>query len=399
MGSDISIQTARNAEEPIASQPDCQYFFRKHFQPAPNGLHQSFIDNALEFIFCTTANDTLLFANDPFIRHFGMPSCQQAIDGSAEVLFETPEDYRRLRDRVLEEQRVTTQTVHFKTANGGRMTGLVNCQCHKHENGMLILNWMVLDISHHVELKTRLRSKNEELKEVNSKMEKFLYSTSHDLRSPLSSILGLINLMRLETKDPEILDYIGKIEGSAVKLDRIVQDLRGFSNTSYKSKKIQRIVLEDLTQKVIASYHGTEYFRQIHFEITAHEREPFFSDAESIEIILDNIIRNAIHFYDANKVRPFVRIAIGTDAKELQLEVMDNGIGISKMHQSLIFDMFYKASHQSRGAGLGLYIVKESIQQLKGSVTVESEIGFGSIFRFRIPNNPGETKEEDQFDS
>jgi signal transduction histidine kinase len=128
-------------------------------------------------------------------------------------------------------------------------------------------------------------------------------------------------------------------------------------------------------------------FGNITFEIVAREKFPFYTDQERLEIILDNIVRNAFHFYDSNKAHSFVRITIIIDSTDAYVEILDNGIGIGKAHQSQIFNMFYKASNLSKGAGLGLYIVKESLHQLDGNIIVESEIGFGSLFKIRIPNH------------
>lgn len=255
-------------------------------------------------------------------------------------------------------------------------------------NGVANYLWIVSEKNEPKEnLQVSLKNKNEELAQVNTRMEKFLYSASHDLRSPLSSILGLVNLMRLETKDTGILDYINKIESSAGKLDKIIQDLKGLTKTTYQRRKSQPVSPEELIRKIILGYHNEEQFNLIHFETEVREDYPFLSDKECVEIIFDNIIRNAIHFYDVNKVCPFVRVMVKVDERELVMEVLDNGIGIGKMHQDKIFDMFYKACYSSQGAGLGLYITKESLNHLRGYVAVESEIGFGSIFRVRIPND------------
>src|SRR5690606_2411321 len=81
------------------------------------------------------------------------------------------------------------------------------------------------------------------------------------------------------------------------------------------------------------------------------------------------------------------RINVNITPLEATFEVIDNGIGVATQHVHNVFNMFYKASERSKGAGLGLYIVKESVHQLQGKILFESEIGFGSVFRFIIPND------------
>ncbi|MFZ6011556.1 MAG: sensor histidine kinase, partial [Bacteroidota bacterium] len=182
------------------------------------------------------------------------------------------------------------------------------------------------------------------------------------------------------------LEYVSKIEMSALKLDKIIKDINSFSKTTYQRVKNDKIEFEQLIWKVINNYQNDQHFKRIDFEVKMTSKFAFYSDRDRIETIIDGIIRNAIHFMDVNKTRPFVRVDVKVDHQEVRVEVIDNGVGIAKQHHDKIFNMFYKASLNSRGAGLGLYIVKEGLEQLHGSVEVDSEVGFGSVFRLQIPN-------------
>jgi signal transduction histidine kinase len=228
----------------------------------------------------------------------------------------------------------------------------------------------------------------EDLAKVNAQMEKFLYSTSHDLRSPLNAIFGLVNLLRLEQPNQTILDYASKIESSANRLDEIINDVTRFSKNSYQRPKSEKIFLEPLIWKIIEINLGaSENFKRIKFEVLVEQDETFYSDTERLEIILTNIIRNAISFSDSNKSRPFVTLKANAIDNNIIIEIIDNGIGIGKAHLDDIFNMFYCATDRSKGAGLGLYVAKEAVERLKGTIEVESEIGFGSMFRIKIPND------------
>lgn len=227
----------------------------------------------------------------------------------------------------------------------------------------------------------------EDLAKVNAQMEKFLYSTSHDLRSPLTSILGLVNLIRLEQPSNSVLDYANKIESSVDRLDEIIKDIMRFSKNSYQRIQSEKILLEPLIWKIINGNIGIVGNTRIKFEVAVEENETFYSDAERLEMILTNIIRNAIVFFDNNKSRPFVAVKVNALGDEIKIEIMDNGIGIGKTHLDSIFNMFYRATDRSKGAGLGLFVAKEAAERLKGSIYAESEIGFGSMFRITIPND------------
>ncbi len=349
-------------------------------------LCRSFIDTTFEILFRTTLDGKILFANRMFLQHFEFCDRKKIKECDVVELFEDHSHYRLMLEKLSLGKRILSETVFLKRKGGKRMTSLINANLDSSGDGQFI-SWTALDISSQVESEGTLLSRNNELGKVNRQMEKFLYSTSHDLRSPLTSILGLVNLMRMENKDPIIQDYVSKIEFSTFKLDRIIKDIMSFSRTTYQGTKSERIFFEALVWKSINNYRDNPNRRRVNFHVETVGDFPFFSDTERIEIVLDNIIRNSIHFFDANKARPFIRVNIAVEMEQVKLNFIDNGIGIGQQHLDHIFDMFYKASHLSKGAGLGLFIVKETIEKLHGTIHFESEIGFGTLIRVCIPND------------
>ncbi|HCW06309.1 MAG TPA: hypothetical protein DGG95_02970 [Cytophagales bacterium] len=350
-------------------------------------LYRSFLETTFELIFKSSANGKIVYSNQLFLKNFGFECAKKIRGQDIRVLFENESQYFALEERLKTETKIEGEVVLFRKADGSRLTGMVNCKLSVDHRGANVFNWIVLDISRQVESESILKSKNEQLAKVNHQMEKFLYSTSHDLRSPITSILGLINLVRLDSKDQAALSYIQKIEVCTLKLDKIIRDIMSFSRATYQHESSERTDLELLIWRIINGQMTESQARRIHFDVQCNGVIPFFGDANRLEIVIENIIRNSIHFYDVNKSRPFVRVSVTVDNEKASLEFMDNGIGIGKQHLSEIFNMFYKASHLSKGAGLGLYIVKETLQKLKGSISVESEIGFGTVFRVVVPND------------
>jgi signal transduction histidine kinase len=108
------------------------------------------------------------------------------------------------------------------------------------------------------------------------------------------------------------------------------------------------------------------------------------TDSYRLRVILNNLITNAIKYADLSKERPYVKIGLSHENGYHHIKITDNGIGIKEEHQQKVFDMFYRASTSSKGSGLGLYIVKESVDKMKGQVDVQSEYGKGSVFSLRI---------------
>lgn len=349
-------------------------------------IYRSFIDTTFEVMFRTSADGSIHFCNHLFLKTFGFTNYRDVKHTKITSLFSDPLVFEALKNRVEKEKRVVSERILFKRPNSSIMHGLINCSSYQ-DQGTVVFNWTVLDITQQVESEFNLLKKNEELAKVNHHMEKFLYSTSHDLRSPLTSILGLVNLMRVEVKESAVLDYIDKVELSTLKLDKIIKDIVSFSKATYQRSYSEKIDFEALIWKVVNGYHQDPAMRKINIEIKVATGFPYYSDPERLEIIIDNLIRNCIHFYDGNKARPFIRVNATIEKTKATIEIFDNGIGIGQTHLSQIFNIFYKASHLSKGAGLGLFIVKETIEKMNGSITVESEIGFGTMIKLFIPND------------
>jgi signal transduction histidine kinase len=349
-------------------------------------LYRSFLDNTFELVFRSSSEGNIQFANKLFIKTLGFDSSRKVRGFLVQELFNNPDDYVTLLSSILSAKIITDEKIIFRKLNGDQIIGRVNCHLHNDENGNQVFNWTILNITQYVEFEDGLQQKNEQLAKLNLQMERFLYSASHDLRSPLTSIMGLVNLVRMETQNASILECVNKIEASTAKLDKIIHDVMSFSKTTYQRLKSERVDFESVVWKVINYNSADENFRSIAFGVKVEGSARFYSDNERIEIILDNLIRNAIQFYDCNKLNPFIKIHVNLQSQHATIQVIDNGTGISSQHIDSIFNMFYKASLHSRGAGLGLYIVKEGLAQLKGTIKAESEIGFGSVFTITIPN-------------
>lgn len=235
-----------------------------------------------------------------------------------------------------------------------------------------------------------LKTSNEELKKSNMELDKFVYSVSHDLRAPLSSILGLVEFSETETTDPAVLEDYSSIKKSVKKLDGFIQDILDYSRNSRLEIRKEKInfteVLNDVTNnlKFMSQAKG-----QVDIRIDVQDGPDFYTDKSRISIILNNLVSNAIRYHNAKDNNPYVKISVVPDEHEVNITVNDNGIGIDKKYHEKIFDMFYRVSKKSVGSGLGLYIVKETVERLNGSLNLESEPGIGTTFNVIIPNAAG----------
>jgi signal transduction histidine kinase len=129
-----------------------------------------------------------------------------------------------------------------------------------------------------------------------------------------------------------------------------------------------------------------EQSNNVHKIIRISGISQFYSDTYRIKTILNNLISNSFKYYRISDERPTIEIDISINDPFTTILIKDNGIGISEENIKNIFDMFYRASNQSKGSGLGLYIVKEMVEKLNGSISVKSKLGVYTQFVIKLPN-------------
>ncbi len=226
------------------------------------------------------------------------------------------------------------------------------------------------------------------LEERNFELDQFVYKTSHDLRSPLSSVLGIIHLLNIEPDASRIPEYIQKIEGRILRLDDFIQSMLYYSRNNRAEVKIQVIDLKELLEECLEDLKFYKNFEQIQVISTiTGAADAFESDPLRIKIIFANLISNAIKYQDFNKNERHIHVHVQVNEEKMQLSIKDNGIGIAPEYLQNIYKMFFRATESSEGSGLGLYIVKQTIDKLNGSIKIHSEgIGKGLQVMVEIPN-------------
>ncbi len=230
-----------------------------------------------------------------------------------------------------------------------------------------------------------IQTKNVELKKSNDELDSLVYSTSHDLRAPLMSILGLVNIGRYDMDKGNQLDYFNMIEDRIHVLDQSIKNIIDFSRNSRLEISQEPIDFKDLLEKVYATLNYMDNAAQIKFSYTINFQNELYHDKKRIEILLSNLIGNAIKYHDVSKADPYIEVEISQKGKNIVISVKDNGKGIDKEYHEKIFGMFFRASETSKGSGLGLFIVKETVDKLKGCISLESTPGVGSHFYIELP--------------
>jgi PAS domain S-box-containing protein len=250
----------------------------------------------------------------------------------------------------------------------------------------LIVN--IRDITERKQAEQDLKSKNTELEKINKELDSFVYSASHDLRAPLKSVLGLVNLSKMDyemNNFSSLTEYTYLIENCITKLDDTIQKIINYSGNARSEVVLEPIYFEEIINEIFEKLKYIPRYTMIKKTISVENDGSFVSDKGRIVIIFNNLISNAIKYSNPAINNSFINIDIKIASKEAVIIFEDNGIGINEKYIDKIFNMFYRATEKSDGSGLGLYIVKEIIDKLKGKIEVSSILGKGTKFTIRIP--------------
>lgn len=230
-----------------------------------------------------------------------------------------------------------------------------------------------------------LRKQNHELVKINRELDRFVYSVGHDLRAPITSVLGLIELSKDEKNLAQLKEYNELKEKSLTKLDGYIKDILHFSRNARLEPSHDNISFESLIKDCYQELKFSEP-AEIELSITVKGKEPFYSDKMRMSAIVKNLLSNSIRYRDKRKEKNLISVAVNLSPEKVTLLYKDNGIGISQEHLPKVFDMFFRGNYQSEGTGLGLFIVKEMIEKLQGSITIDSVEGQFTSFTLTLPN-------------
>ena len=254
-----------------------------------------------------------------------------------------------------------------------------------------LLNKNLEDI---VEQRTKELSFSKEVAEsANRAKSEFLAKISHEMRTPLTPIIGYSKLLLKEYPNSEIKDKLDIIHTSGVKLLNFTNELLDFSKI--ESGKVdlnfESFSVKELFQDIFYEHNSLAVTKNLKFEIKYDKNDiTIYSDKMKIYEIVKNLIHNAIKYTN----KGFVFCEVNVNSNFLNFSVYDSGIGISKDHLEYIFESFGQINKHSSGAGLGLSITKKLVEILKGTITVESKVMVGTTFNVSIPIEVFEKKNE-----
>ncbi len=238
-------------------------------------------------------------------------------------------------------------------------------------------------------LAEELKKKNIDLEKTNKELDQFVYSASHDLKSPLASVSGLLNLIKLESDElPEsIVSYHKMMETRIKGLDDFIKDILDYSRNARTKVELSEVNINQVVQDVINHNKYLPNAEKIKSIIKIEIEEPLLLDKTRFFSVLNNLVSNAVKYNDITKSEPYIQILAYLSKDNLVVKVKDSGEGICDECKDYVFDMFYRGTKSSTGSGLGLYITKEMVEKMGGTIKFITQQGSGTEFIFTVPLN------------
>jgi PAS domain S-box-containing protein len=339
-----------------------------------------------EFLFSIYAKIKPQQCNQAFLEMVGASSMEELKKNIGKIL---QQDF--VKEIIREAHAIMNGESHFEgeleiqPLNGPRRTVLYSV-IYPPETEMNQAVYAIMDITAQKKVEQELEHHVEELTKANEELDSFVYKVAHDLRAPLTNVMGLINLAVDDEEVKGASTYLSLQKKSVERMDAFMRDIVDFTRNVRQEVSQVSVDLPQLVDEVLALQQETILGEKlkIYKEIDA---APFYSDPMRIRIILNNLISNAVRYSDPQKEESFVRIHAEIADEKCILVVEDNGKGIHEKYLEKVFHMFFRGDSKTNGSGLGLYIVKEMVEKLEAEVILESEWKVFTRFTIVFPNN------------
>ena len=232
-------------------------------------------------------------------------------------------------------------------------------------------------------LEQKVEERTREMKQAYKELDTFFYRSSHDFKRPLTTFMGLAEVAKITVKDNIALDLFEKVKETAVNLDRMLIKLQSISDVGAHQFVYKEVSMQQVYESAFDTYHEMIDQFGVHVTINVRPIKSFQSYPAFLKIIVENLVENAIQFRSHNN--PNIVLAAQEIEGGVQLTIRDNGQGIQEEYQSRLFEMFFRGSEQSKGNGLGLYIVKKAVEKMKGNFTFKSIYQQGTTITVWFP--------------
>lgn len=226
----------------------------------------------------------------------------------------------------------------------------------------------------------------QDLDHAKNVVEKFIKSCSHELKSPITSIEGLVRIAEYYTDHAEVKQCLAMIKGCVANMKSAVHTLQEYTTQLQREFKYDNINALQLVERVVQESAADITREQVNIEVNVAQYFPWRSDREHHYWVLKNLVSNAIQFSDPTKAAKHVGINVKVDQHSVELEVSDNGIGIHEAETNNIFYPFHRSSPRATGNGLGLFMVQALARKLNAKISLWTKENEGTTVKLSIPN-------------
>lgn len=363
---------------------------------------RSLVENIGDIISLLDVNGTVLYESDSIKNVLGYNATE--LVGQNIFMYVHPDDIRHVTSAfsgaLINSGVAAPVQFRIKMKNGEYK--FVESQGNNQLNNSAIRAVIVTtrDISDRKKVEEAIRQKNLELEKTNNEIDQFVYSTSHDLRAPLLSVLGLIDLCEdTGQNNPELAHLYEMMRTSINRIDQVIKSIIDYSRNARIDSVIEEVQVKPVIESLIENVKHISGSQGINFEVEVVNPIPFVGDRLRLTTIVNNLLSNAIKFQREEEKNKKVVIRFINGGPLSTLEVEDNGEGIPPEKLNEVFKMFFRYSTKSVGSGLGLYICKEMVEKLNGKMTVSSTLGKGTVFKVILPNAYANNKLKNEEDT
>lgn len=327
-----------------------------------------------------------LYMNSEALEMFRFRSFEEASTCQRRSLFADCDAYQHFLNKQAAHGIVVNERVLFcrmdKSNFWGSITSRLYCV-----NGDVRYDEIVMDISDKVINEHKLCEKSHLLEKVANQLDRFVYSASHDLRSPISTMQGLISVVKTNPEAFPVDQFLSMMEESLNKLETFVNRLVEFSKNSNEPVLIETVDIGNMINCVLEGLKGHPNKSKVTIECLLDGGSSVSTDFNKLYTVLSQIIKNAFDYADPAKPRAILSIRSEKIREHVVIEIIDNGIGIEKKSIPTVFQMFYRGTQLSKGSGLGLFLAREAMTRLGGTIEIQSEIHRGTLISLRIPSD------------
>lgn len=333
--------------------------------------------------------ERIVTINDPFCQMSGYDRTELIGMKPSDLLLEDKTSKEDV-NRIMQSRRngvATTYSFDVRIKSGEVRTWLISGSPRYNSEGLVIGSMgFHLDITEQKKRTQELYSANETLQKTNKELDTFVYRVSHDLRSPLLAVIGLTQIAKgnLEkSTDKTVLGLINMIGDKVRHLDEIIVSILHYSRNSRLAPSPSRWSIKELLKTILDNTQQAE--KEIDMIFNVNGIDEVYSDKMRWELIINNLINNAVKYSDPSKENSWVSFELTQNGSQYRMVIEDNGVGIPKKAQQRVFEMFYRNSSIADGSGLGLYIVDDAVKKLGGKITLTSEEHVGTRVTISLP--------------